>query len=400
MPRQIVGKKPTFPEPQSQIPMLRAEISQARLLPYHSAPRDSLFTFQYRVELTNNSADWLTITRRYWEFDDAGEMIKVEAVSVGGRVLPRIAPGQTHSYVTAVPFHVPFGRIQGHFSAQIEGGGETFAEVQSLRFEASHDDIRAGNHNRAAPIDLALTASLSDLTAIGKWTRRSTNTSGNDNQPKQLRTDELAVSLETRRHLERWILKSFYIQYEDFNENNASRSLVKFSDIHSSFHDVLTSDVFMLEGEDDFYVILDYAPNVHRILQRSLDGRAERRRRLPLLGKVSEEFYLALTALLEREGVKGVARARILDEIRLVSSIEGTKISLLNGISDGKDAHTETSPDWKATVSSVFDSQFSHLPQTDRAKAEAVVLATFSGLVAISRVGCRSGLNAPGFTLR
>lgn len=88
---------------------------RANYLKDQSNPKADLFFFSYLVEIVNESLYTIQLMRRRWEITDAlGRKRIVDGEGVIG-IQPILKPDARHAYQSAVDFHTPVGKMEGHY---------------------------------------------------------------------------------------------------------------------------------------------------------------------------------------------------------------------------------------------------------------------------------------------
>lgn len=99
---------------------------QTEYLPQQSLPGSSVFTFAYRITITNTGKVPAQLISRCWNINDAnGVHQKVKGLGVVGQQ-PLIQPGEHFSYSSGCRLSTPTGTMHGHYF---------FVSVDGERFE-------------------------------------------------------------------------------------------------------------------------------------------------------------------------------------------------------------------------------------------------------------------------
>lgn len=95
-------------------------------LPEHSDPSAARWVFGYRVRITNEGPQPVTLLRRHWIIVDGdGDRHDVEGDGVVGHQ-PRLEPGEVFEYASYCPLETRWGTMEGEFH-MVPNGGESFA---------------------------------------------------------------------------------------------------------------------------------------------------------------------------------------------------------------------------------------------------------------------------------
>ena len=81
-----------------------------------SSIEKKIFTFAYRISITNHTDDTIKLLRRKWIITDAlgGKKI-IEGEGVLG-VQPVLSPGESHTYVSGTHFPTLIGKMEGTYT--------------------------------------------------------------------------------------------------------------------------------------------------------------------------------------------------------------------------------------------------------------------------------------------
>lgn len=92
-------------------------------LPEQSRVDAGKWFWVYHIRIENGSDDTVQLLTRHWRITDGRGMVNyVDGDGVIGEQ-PRIAPGQSHDYVSGCPLNTPHGSMEGHYTFQRGGGG-------------------------------------------------------------------------------------------------------------------------------------------------------------------------------------------------------------------------------------------------------------------------------------
>jgi ApaG protein len=99
---------------------------EVRVEPFYledrSSPEDNRYVWAYRITLTNNSAETVTLLARYWHITDAlGRVEEVRGAGVVGEQ-PELHPGDSYQYTSGCPLTTPSGIMVGRYTMQNERG--------------------------------------------------------------------------------------------------------------------------------------------------------------------------------------------------------------------------------------------------------------------------------------
>ncbi|WP_342805014.1 Co2+/Mg2+ efflux protein ApaG [Alteromonas sp. M12] len=73
------------------------------------------YAFAYKITITNNSKDEVTLLNRYWLITDGnGDISEVSGKGVVGEQ-PVIKPGEHYQYTSGAILDTPVGTMQGHY---------------------------------------------------------------------------------------------------------------------------------------------------------------------------------------------------------------------------------------------------------------------------------------------
>lgn len=112
-----------YPNSETTTEGIRITVSP-EYVPSNSNPDRNEFLFKYRIRITNESDDIVTLVKRYWLIinSDGDEEI-VEGDGVVGYT-PYIMPGQYFEYESFCPLNTNWGTMEGHYVMRKESGGE------------------------------------------------------------------------------------------------------------------------------------------------------------------------------------------------------------------------------------------------------------------------------------
>jgi ApaG protein len=85
-------------------------------VPSQSSLKESMFTFAYKITITNHSPQPVQLLRRKWVITDGmGQVRIVEGAGVVG-VQPVLHPGESHTYTSGTHFDTPIGKMEGAYT--------------------------------------------------------------------------------------------------------------------------------------------------------------------------------------------------------------------------------------------------------------------------------------------
>ena len=85
-------------------------------LPEQSRIEAGKWFWVYHIRIENGSEETVQLLTRHWRIKDGmGHVSHVDGDGVVGEQ-PRLAPGQTHDYVSGCPLPTPHGSMEGHYS--------------------------------------------------------------------------------------------------------------------------------------------------------------------------------------------------------------------------------------------------------------------------------------------
>lgn len=126
---------PTF-EARTHDVIIRVE---PEYLDEQSNPRENRFIWAYTVEIDNQSASDLTVTKRYWQIADSrGQVQEVRGEGVVGET-PVIKSGEVFRYTSGAPLTAPSGMMLGSYSMVDPDGAEFEIEVPPFALDSPHE---------------------------------------------------------------------------------------------------------------------------------------------------------------------------------------------------------------------------------------------------------------------
>ncbi len=97
-----------------------------------SIPMQHIYTFGYRITITNTGEVPLTLRRRFWQIiDDNQDMQTVEGEGVVGQQ-PTLQAGEQFVYTSGAQLKTPYGQMQGHYTFENEQGNLFSAPIPAF----------------------------------------------------------------------------------------------------------------------------------------------------------------------------------------------------------------------------------------------------------------------------
>lgn len=94
----------------------------AHFLPAQSEPDEGLYTYTYRVIITNEGREPARLLSRHWVITDAhGDVQEVKGAGVVG-AQPRLAPGESFEYMSGCPLPTEWGTMEGTYQMERDDG--------------------------------------------------------------------------------------------------------------------------------------------------------------------------------------------------------------------------------------------------------------------------------------
>jgi ApaG protein len=91
-------------------------------LPEQSRVAAGKWFWVYHIRIENGSDQPLQLVTRHWRITDGnGHVSFVDGEGVVGEQ-PRLAPGQSHDYVSGCPLGTPTGSMEGHYAMRADDG--------------------------------------------------------------------------------------------------------------------------------------------------------------------------------------------------------------------------------------------------------------------------------------
>lgn len=95
----------------------------------HSDPEGGRWVFSYRVSITNDTSQPLTLRSRHWLIIDGdGQRHEVDGPGVVG-LQPRIEPGESFDYGSFCPLPTQWGTMEGSYVLEDDEGHECIVAV-------------------------------------------------------------------------------------------------------------------------------------------------------------------------------------------------------------------------------------------------------------------------------
>ncbi len=102
---------------------------QPEYLPDHSDPQTNRFVFGYRIRISNEGAEPVTLVSRQWIIVDGdGDRHEVEGDGVVGHQ-PRLDPGESFEYASYCPLETRWGTMEGVYHMRRDNGSTFPAAV-------------------------------------------------------------------------------------------------------------------------------------------------------------------------------------------------------------------------------------------------------------------------------
>ena len=91
-------------------------------LPEQSRIESAKWFWVYHIRIENHRTDTIRLCTRHWRITDSRGMVSlVDGEGVVGET-PRLAPGQTHDYVSGCELMTNMGSMEGHYAFAREDG--------------------------------------------------------------------------------------------------------------------------------------------------------------------------------------------------------------------------------------------------------------------------------------
>lgn len=85
-------------------------------------PEENKYAFAYRIDISNESQQNVTLKNRYWLITDGnGKKTEVQGEGVVGEQ-PLIEPGKSFQYTSGAILDTPVGSMQGYYELEDAGG--------------------------------------------------------------------------------------------------------------------------------------------------------------------------------------------------------------------------------------------------------------------------------------
>lgn len=105
-------------------------------LPEQSRPEAGKWFWVYHIRIENGGDEAVQLMRRHWRITDARGMVNhVDGEGVVGEQ-PRLAPGETHDYVSGCPLSTPHGTMEGFYTFRGEDGRPLEVRIPFFPLEA------------------------------------------------------------------------------------------------------------------------------------------------------------------------------------------------------------------------------------------------------------------------
>lgn len=91
-------------------------------LPEQSQPEAGKWFWVYHIRIENGSHDTIRLHTRHWRITDSRGMVNhVDGEGVVGEK-PKLAPGESHDYVSGCPLTTPYGSMEGFYTFHSSDG--------------------------------------------------------------------------------------------------------------------------------------------------------------------------------------------------------------------------------------------------------------------------------------
>lgn len=92
-------------------------------MPEHSRIEAGRWFWVYHIRIENHREDTIQLRTRHWRITDSRGLVNmVDGEGVVGET-PRLAPGQTHDYVSGCELSTHMGAMEGHYAFTRPDGG-------------------------------------------------------------------------------------------------------------------------------------------------------------------------------------------------------------------------------------------------------------------------------------
>lgn len=106
-----------------------------QFLPEQSDPDERRWSWAYRIEIENRSAETVQLVSRHWIITDAsGRVEEVKGLGVVGEQ-PTLKPGDVFSYASGCPLGTPSGMMVGTYALITDGGDKFEAAIPAFSLD-------------------------------------------------------------------------------------------------------------------------------------------------------------------------------------------------------------------------------------------------------------------------
>ncbi|MCX7878783.1 MAG: Co2+/Mg2+ efflux protein ApaG [Ignavibacteria bacterium] len=114
-------------------------------IPEQSDPGTGIFSFSYRVMITNDGSEWVKLISRKWIIiNSEGEEEIVEGSGVVGYT-PELNPGESFEYRSFCQLNSNWGTMEGSYTFILKDGSRFQAQIS--RFYLVSDEVLAGQRD-------------------------------------------------------------------------------------------------------------------------------------------------------------------------------------------------------------------------------------------------------------
>lgn len=101
----------------------------AQFLPQESEPDNRRYVYAYKITMTNEGKATARLLSRHWTIvDSEGRREEVRGRGVVGEY-PKLAPGDTYSYVSYCPLTTSWGTMEGSYAFERDNGSRFQAVI-------------------------------------------------------------------------------------------------------------------------------------------------------------------------------------------------------------------------------------------------------------------------------
>ncbi len=103
-----------------------------------SSPEEGVYSFAYRVQLTNHGSTQVQLISRHWIITDGnGEVKHVRGPGVVGEQ-PVLEPGAAYEYMSGSRLESPMGTMEGSYQMVGDGGEQFDIRIPRFTLAAPH----------------------------------------------------------------------------------------------------------------------------------------------------------------------------------------------------------------------------------------------------------------------